>query len=205
MKQSSLSLVIYIFLKTLLSGINKNHSSSLWLLFICLHQVHFVILLLQPFGVFELKVISCRQHLSLFFPVWQFVFCLEFLVHSHGNVRLLLFFFLFVSSFSLSSFFLYLAVLGFSCGSWDLWSLFQYAGSLVLACGLQFSNQGSNLGSLHWEHGASATGPLGKSLLSLFNACYYCTMKLNKHVLVFCFNSYTDFLAVFLCIVLHFM
>ena len=38
------------------------------------------------------------------------------------------------------SFFLYLAALGLSCSMWD---------------------QGSNLGSLHWEHIVLATGPPG--------------------------------------------
>ena len=36
---------------------------------------------------------------------------------------------------------------------------------LVAVCVIQFPNQGSNLGSLHWEHGVLATGPPGKSLL----------------------------------------
>ena len=34
---------------------------------------------------------------------------------------------------------------------------------LVVACGIQFPDQGSNLGSLHWEHGVLATRPPGKS------------------------------------------
>ena len=54
-------------------------------------------------------------------------------------------------------------------------SQLQHAGSLVVACeplvaacGIQFPNQGSNLGALHWERGVFATGPPGKSLLLLF-------------------------------------
>ena len=34
---------------------------------------------------------------------------------------------------------------------------------LVVACGIWFPNQGSNLSPLHWEHGALTTGPPGKS------------------------------------------
>ena len=55
--------------------------------------------------------------------------------------------------------FMYLAVPCLSCGSWDL---------LVAACGIQFSNQGSNLGPLHWERGVLTTGPPRKSLNVLF-------------------------------------
>ena len=34
---------------------------------------------------------------------------------------------------------------------------------LVVACGIQFPNQGLNLGPLHWDPGVLATGPPGKS------------------------------------------
>ena len=34
---------------------------------------------------------------------------------------------------------------------------------LVMACGIQLPDQGSNLGPLHWEHEILATGPSGKS------------------------------------------
>ena len=51
----------------------------------------------------------------------------------------------------------------------------QHAGSLVVACkllvaacGIQFPDQGSNLGPLHWEHRVLATGPSGKSLVLSF-------------------------------------
>ena len=47
-----------------------------------------------------------------------------------------------------------------------------HAGSLVAACGLlvaaygiQFPDQGSNPGPLHWERGILTTGPPGKSLV----------------------------------------
>ena len=33
----------------------------------------------------------------------------------------------------------------------------------VVACGIQFPDQGLNLGPLHWEHGVLATGPPGKT------------------------------------------
>ena len=47
----------------------------------------------------------------------------------------------------------------FCCGIQDL---------LVVACGIQFSDQGSNLCPLHWEHRVLATGPTGKSHLNDF-------------------------------------
>ena len=34
---------------------------------------------------------------------------------------------------------------------------------LVVACGIQFPNQGLNLGPLHWDPGVLAMGPPGKS------------------------------------------
>ena len=50
----------------------------------------------------------------------------------------------------------YLAVLGLSCPTWNLWSLLQHAGSLVVgckllvgACGICFPDQGLKPGSLH--------------------------------------------------------
>ena len=49
--------------------------------------------------------------------------------------------------------FISLSALGLSCSTWDL---------SVVSCGVSFPDQGLNLGSLHWEHGISATGPLGK-------------------------------------------
>ena len=39
----------------------------------------------------------------------------------------------------------------------------------VAACGNQFPDQWSNLGSLHWEHGVLATGSPGKSPFSIFD------------------------------------
>ena len=38
---------------------------------------------------------------------------------------------------------------------------------LITACGIEFPDQGSNPGFLHWEHGVLATGPAGKSQESL--------------------------------------
>ena len=40
----------------------------------------------------------------------------------------------------------------------------QHTGCIVVACGIQFSDQGSNPGPLHWECGVLATRPPGKSL-----------------------------------------
>ena len=59
---------------------------------------------------------------------------------------------------------------GLSCSTQDLQSSLQHVESLVVACkllvvawGIQFPNQGSNPGPLHWEHRVLASGPLGKS------------------------------------------
>ena len=58
--------------------------------------------------------------------------------------------------------FIYLAAPGLSCGIQDLqlW----HAGSIVAACTIQFPDQGSNPGPLHWECRVLPTGPPGKSL-----------------------------------------
>ena len=42
------------------------------------------------------------------------------------------------------------------------------AESLVEVCGIEFPNQGSNLGPLQWESGVLATGPAGKSFKKIF-------------------------------------
>ena len=67
-------------------------------------------------------------------------------------------------------FFIYLAAPGLSHKTCDLWSL-QHAGSFscgtwTLSCGMWDLNPWPriSLGSLHWEHGVSATEPPGKSL-----------------------------------------
>ena len=48
----------------------------------------------------------------------------------------------------------------FSCGMQDL--LLWHVESLVVACGIQFPDKGSNPGPLNWECGVLATGPPGK-------------------------------------------
>ena len=55
----------------------------------------------------------------------------------------------------------------FLCISFFL-NIFIYltASGLSVACGIYFPDQGSNLGSLLWEHGVVATGPPGKSHIS---------------------------------------
>ena len=62
------------------------------------------------------------------------------------------------------SLFTYLVELGLSCRTWDI--LVTACELLVEASGLQFSDQGWNLGLLHWERGVLATGPLEKPLLT---------------------------------------
>ena len=59
---------------------------------------------------------------------------------------------------------------------WLLWAF-------VAAYGIQFPNQGSNPGSLHWEHGVLATGPPGKSLLFLF-VCLSIEIQLTYNVVL---------------------
>ena len=63
--------------------------------------------------------------------------------------------------------FIYSAVLDLSCGRWHLRSLLQYAGSLVVACGVSFPDQGSNPGPLHWELRVLTTEPARKSPLDV--------------------------------------
>ena len=45
--------------------------------------------------------------------------------------------------------------------------LFCWHRVLVVACGIQFPDQGSNRGLLHWEHRVLATGLPGKSVVQL--------------------------------------
>ena len=47
-----------------------------------------------------------------------------------------------------------------------------YAGSLVVACGIQFPDQGSKPSSLHWECGGLTTGPLGSPHHCIWNIVY---------------------------------
>ena len=83
--------------------------------------------------------------------------------------------------------FIYLAMPDLSCGTQALPSSFvafvffqlQHAGSSFVACdplvvayGIQFSNQGLNSGCLPWEHRVLATGPPGKSLDSLWKLSF---------------------------------
>ena len=58
----------------------------------------------------------------------------------------------------------------FGCTGSQLWfseSLIETYTLLVVACGTQFPDQGSNPGPLHWEHGVLATTPPGKSTEAL--------------------------------------
>ena len=64
--------------------------------------------------------------------------------------------------FILFYFFIYLVAPGLSCGTWA--PQLPHANSqLQHACGIQFPNQGLNLGPLHWECGVLTTAPPGKS------------------------------------------
>ena len=61
-------------------------------------------------------------------------------------------------------------MLGLNCGTWDLRSSLQHAGSLAVACkflpaayGISFPHQGLNPGPLHGECSVQAIGPTGKN------------------------------------------
>ena len=103
-------------------------------------------------------------------PLLQFVFYIcesvPFCIYTIGIIFIPFYFLIFI----LFIFYLFiLAVLGLSCGTQDLccgmWDpQLQHTDSqLWHACGIQFPNQGSNPGPLHWEHGVLPTGPPGKS------------------------------------------
>ena len=77
------------------------------------------------------------------------------------------FFFFFKEEFF--KIFIYLAAPVLSCGTWDLRSSLQHMGSLIVVCGIQFPDQGSNRGPLHWEHSLSHwTTKENNFLFSLF-------------------------------------
>ena len=82
----------------------------------------------------------------------------------------------FLRSFIYFFFFLiiYLAVLGLSCDMGDL--LVGTGELLVAAHGIQFLDQGSNPGPLHWERRVLATEPRVKSL-------YEGSLKAHRKVL----------------------
>ena len=55
-------------------------------------------------------------------------------------------------------------VLVASFNTWNLPCNMQvHKGSIVVACGIQFPDQGLNLGPMHWEYGVLASGPQWKS------------------------------------------
>ena len=68
----------------------------------------------------------------------------------------------YISTCTISFFLIYLVVPGLNCSMWYL--LVGSYEHLVMACRNEFSDQGSNLGPLHWEGGILATGTPGKSL-----------------------------------------
>ena len=78
-------------------------------------------------------------------------------IHSRENIK-----YVQVSSYSFLYLFIWLHQ-ALTAGTWDLQSSLWHVEFLVVACVIQFPDQGSNVGSLHLEHGALATGPLGKS------------------------------------------
>lgn len=99
-------------------------------------------------------VCSGISHVELFSLHCLYLLCSEWLFW----VTFLLLHVSVVFCFVLFCFFFVLARLGLSCGTKDI-------GSLVATYGIQFPDQGSNLGILHWESGVLATGQSGNSLL----------------------------------------
>ena len=80
--------------------------------------------------------------------------------------------------------FIYLAALGFSCGMQDI---------LVEACGIQFPDQGSNPGPLHWEHRVLITGSPGKSPLVFIIISVILLFYCGKICIIMQFTIFTIF------------
>ena len=68
---------------------------------------------------------------------------------------------------------------GLGCGTKG--SLVAACELLVVACEIYFHDQRWNLGPLHWEHGVLATGPPGKSPLSVKNLGLRVVTQLESH------------------------
>ena len=80
--------------------------------------------------------------------------------------------------------FISLVVMGLSCCTQDL--------RFIEAGGTWFSDQESNQGPLHWEPGASATGPPGKSLcLALSSHISWWSIHVTEHVSTRPFSSFS--------------
>ena len=73
---------------------------------------------------------------------------------------------------TLKKLFIYLAELGLSWGTWELWSSLQPVGSLAVACELQLRHVGSSslTRDWTWPPALGATGPPGNSLCTLWRA-----------------------------------
>ena len=81
----------------------------------------------------------------------------------------------FAFSFQVWRFCLFFKNLSFLCGCGMQ--------TLVLACGICFPDQESNLSPLHWEHGVLATGPPGKFLFCWLLSCKVLYVFLNTNPL----------------------
>ena len=110
--------------------------------------------------------------------------------------------YVFFSSLNFFFFFfnVFLAVLGLSCGTWDLSSSLWHARSfswgmqcLGCTCGIEFLDQGLNPGPLCWEFSVLVTGSPRKSLLILnskisfpFGTCFstYLRHEIINHICV---------------------
>ena len=110
-----------------------------------------------PLKTSDSFVCSGISHVELFSLHYLYLLCSEWLFWVTFlllHISVVWFLFCFFCFFVLAS-------LDLSCGTKDI-------GSLVATYGIQFPDQGSNLGTLHWESGVLATGPPGKSLLTGF-------------------------------------
>ena len=153
------------------SSLNPNSILNIWKIFSLMElKEDLFMLLLQPVvgvwaGFLDLNFGCPKIHDSS-------CGALGMLVNLFMSVSTLLVYYIFLSHvYLLYIFFIYLAVPGLMQ---DLQSSLQHVGYLVVACkllavacGIYFSDQGSNSGPLHWECRALATGPPGKSHVSM--------------------------------------
>ena len=151
------------------SSLNPNSILNIWKIFALMElKEDLFMLLLQPVvgvwaGFLDLNFGCPKIHDSS-------CGALGMLVNLFMSVSTLLVYYIFLSHvYLLYIFFIYLAVPGLMQ---DLQSSLQHVGYLVVACkllavacGIYFSDQGSNSGPLHWECRVLATGPPGKSHL----------------------------------------
>ena len=65
--------------------------------------------------------------------------------------------------------------------------LFIWLRWVFVACGIQFPDQGLNLGPLHWELGVLATGPQGSPCVHIFKCLFFLLECPSTEACVFLF------------------